>query len=122
MERDTRQRRAIREVLAQADRPLSPGELLEAARARVPGIGQATVYRYLRSLSDEGLVDAVELPGRPSRYELAGKEHHHHFFCRGCDSVYEVEECPGDLAPLTPAGFRLEAHEVVLYGLCPACC
>ena len=121
MERDTRQRRAIREALISEDRPLSPAELLEAAKERVPEIGQATVYRNIRTLGAEGLLDTVDLPGRPSRYELSGKEHHHHFVCRGCDSVYDVADCPGDLRPLTPSGFRLEGHEVVLYGLCASC-
>ena len=103
------------------DRPLTPAEVLAAAQSRLPGIGQATVYRNLRSLDEQGLVETIAIPGQPKRYELAGKEHHHHFVCRGCESVYEVEDCPGDLAPLTPSGFRLESHEVVLYGLCSSC-
>ncbi|TNF72694.1 MAG: transcriptional repressor [Acidobacteria bacterium] len=121
MQRDTRQRRAIREVLEQADRPLSPGELLEAAHERVPGIGQATIYRNLKALEDKGWLAVVTIPGQPSRYERAGKAHHHHFLCRSCDAAYEVSGCPGDLEPLTPAGFRLESHELVLYGLCQTC-
>ena len=51
----------------------------------------------------------------------AGKRHHHHFHCRVCDAVFEVEACPGDFRSLSPRGFRVEAHELILYGRCAAC-
>lgn len=121
MQRDTQQRRAMRETLERADRPLSPRELLEATKRKVPGIGLATIYRNLKALEDQGWLEVVRMPGQPSRYELAGKGHHHHFLCRSCDGAFEVVGCPGDLAPLTPAGFRLESHELLLYGLCQDC-
>lgn len=121
MERATRQRAAIAEALRRASRPVSPRELLDEARTEVPTLGPATVYRTLRAMVDDGAAVAVELPGEPPRYELAHLGHHHHFRCRACDRVFEVEGCPGDLATLAPAGFRVEAHEVVLFGRCAAC-
>jgi len=88
----------------------------------VPGLGIATVYRNLRALAGDGWLREVELPGDgPSRFEVAGKDHHHHFHCRRCDRVYEVDACPGDLRALAPPGFRPETHEIILYGLCAAC-
>lgn len=121
MQRETRQRRAIRQIFEESGHPLSPRELLEAAREHVAGLGIATVYRNLKSLQDEGWIVPVDLPGEPSRYEVAGKGHHHHFHCRNCDRVFEVEGCPGNLRNVTPDGFQLERHEFVLYGLCEAC-
>lgn len=121
MERNTRQRGAIRRALQRADRPLSPGEVLSEARTEVGGLGIATVYRNIRALVDEGWLTTVELPGEVARYELHGKPHHHHFHCRRCDRVYEVEGCPGSLQALVPSGFALDGHEVVLYGLCAEC-
>lgn len=119
--RQTPQREAILRVLANADRPLSPGEIHRKAAARRPGLGIATVYRTIRGMLDAGQLASVDLPGSPSRYELAGKTHHHHFHCRRCDRVYEVDDCPGSLRDLAPDGFRVEDHEVVLYGVCRAC-
>ncbi len=119
--RRTQQRSAIRQALSEADRPLSPQEILSAARNALPSLGIATVYRNVRCLVGEGWLRAVDLPGAASRYELAGKVHHHHFHCRACDRVFEVEGCPGDLRTLAPKGFKPEAHEVILYGLCAGC-
>ena len=121
-QRKTQQRGAIREALDQADRPLSPQEVLDAARLSVPKLGIATVYRNIKALVGDGWLRTVELPGVPSRYEVAGKGHHHHFHCRACDRVYEVDECPGTLQDLAPRGFELESHEIILYGTCETCC
>lgn len=120
-ERNTKQRAVIREVLEEADRPLSPPEIYEAAKSRHKGLGMATVYRAVKSLVDEGWLTTVELPGESARYELAGKAHHHHFTCRKCRRVFEIHGCPGELSHLLPAGFKLETHDVVLGGLCAAC-
>ena len=119
--RDTQQRRAIRAAIDEANRPLSPREVLESARRGSPGLGIATVYRTLKTWVDEGGLTQVDLPGEPPRYEATGKQHHHHFHCRSCDRVYELQGCPDGLRGLTPPGFSLESHEVVLYGRCAEC-
>jgi Fur family ferric uptake transcriptional regulator len=121
--RATLQDRAIREVVEEAARPLSPREVHEAARARVPRLGLATVYRRLAALLAEGWLVRVELPGSPPRYERADLDHHHHFHCEACDRLYELAACPGTprLDRAAPAGFEVRRHEVLLYGLCPRC-
>ena len=121
MERNTRQRGAIRRAFQRADRPLSTQEVLDQARDEVGGLGIATVYRNIRALVDESWLTPVELPGEVPRYEMHGKAHHHHFHCRQCDRVFEVPGCVSSISEIVPAGFHLEAHEVVLYGACPDC-
>ncbi len=121
MERNTRQRDAIREVFTAAKQPLNPLEVLVAGRQSLRGLGIATVYRTINALVQSGWLNAVELPGDAPRYERSGGGHHHHFQCRGCSGVFEIRGCPGDLKSLTPAGFLLEGHEVVLYGQCGQC-
>lgn len=121
MERATRQRWAINEALTQAGRPLLPEEVLDAARRDAPGIALATVYRNLKLLAADGQIRVVQLPGESTRYERADQEHHHHFQCRVCDRVFDVQACPGDLATLAPLGFSVEDHELTLYGTCGDC-
>ena len=119
--RRTRQRSVIQGVLLEGNRPLSPHDILEAARVKAPGLGIATVYRTIRTMMTEGTLVVVEMPGEAARYETAGKEHHHHFQCRECDDIFDIQGCPPDLQKLAPKGFRLEDHQVVLYGVCPPC-
>jgi Fur family ferric uptake transcriptional regulator len=119
--RPTRQRAAVHDVLAGASRPLTPDEIRAAAARRVPGLGIATVYRALRQLVDAGAALVVAVPGSAPRYERSGRGHHHHFHCRACGRVFEVDDCPRDLARIAPPGFRVDGHDLVLYGTCATC-
>lgn len=121
MIRKTRQRAAIREAFESSGRPLSPEEVLAYAQRSAGGLGIATVYRNIRTLLDEGWLATVDLPGESSRYELAGKGHHHHFHCRTCGRVFELEGCAATFRGMVPPGFRVTGHEVVLYGDCGEC-
>ena len=121
MERTTAQRKAIQNVLEQAGRPLSPPEIFAAARAIAPGLGMATVYRTIKRLLDDGEISQVELPGEAPRYERAGMGHHHHFRCNGCNKVFDLMGCASQFEKCTPAGFKLESHEIYLFGRCETC-
>ncbi len=119
--RKSKRRDALVEVLTRAERPLSIGELLEAASKRIDGLGVATVYRAVGALLEDGWIEAVEIPGEPTRYERADKGHHHHFQCERCERVFDVAGCLENLRKLAPPKFRVREHAVTLYGLCAAC-
>lgn len=121
MERNTRQRASIRDAIAAAARPLLPQEVLDAAQSNVPGLGIATVYRNLKSLTEDGTLKEVKLPGENARYEIAGHSHHHHFQCLQCHKVFDVHACPGDLSGIAPEGFKVKEHDLTLYGDCKDC-
>lgn len=121
MQRDTKQRRAIRKVVKEANRPLSPDEILAAAQRLLPGLGQATVYRTLNSMRQQRQIVPVEIPGQTARYEKSGLKHHHHFACTGCGRVFELQGCAYAGDKHVPAGFEVEGHELILYGQCRAC-
>ena len=119
--RRTKQREALQMVLEDAERPLSIGELLDAASRHVDGLGVATVYRAIRSLLDAGWIEVVEIPGEPTRYERSDKGHHHHFQCQKCERVFDIAGCLENLRKLVPPKFRIRTHDVTLYGLCASC-
>ncbi len=121
IERNTRQRDAIWQVFTDTARPLSPQEVHATAVKVVARLSLATVYRAIHSLLEEGQLVLVRLPGEPARYEVAGQDHHHHFWCQRCDRVYDIPGCSALVEHHAPRGFRVEAHEVTLYGSCPAC-
>lgn len=121
MSRNTVQRTAVRDAIEFADRPLSPPEILDLAQQSSPSLGIATVYRAVKAGTAEGWLTPVDLPNGPTRYEPAGKKHHHHFECTQCNAVFDVEGCPGKLAPMVPKGAQLTGHEIILYGHCADC-
>jgi Fur family ferric uptake transcriptional regulator len=122
--RRTSQRRAILNALHEAPGPLTPQEVHDRARREQASLGLATVYRNLARLEEAGEVEQVHLPDDATRYEPAGRGHHHHFRCRVCGRVFELDaDCPvAILEGLTlPGGFQVEDHALTLYGRCRAC-
>lgn len=119
--RNTKQKEAIRAAFLEADRPLSPDETLAIAQAEVSGLSIATVYRNIVSLVEEKWLTTVELPGEAKRYEVAGKEHHHHFRCNDCGKVFELQGCTVNIKPQLPRGFRASGHDFFIYGTCAEC-
>lgn len=119
--RGTQQRNIIRQVVKEADRPLSPQEILTASQRLLPNLGIATVYRSVKFFTEDGIFKAVEIPGKSACYEIAGKHHHHHFHCKNCGKVYEIDCCIGADMHNIPSDFIVDEHVVFLYGTCAEC-
>jgi Fur family ferric uptake transcriptional regulator len=79
------------------------------------------VYRNIGTLVEDKWLAPVEIPGESTRYEVAGKDHHHHFHCNGCGKVFEMPGCAMQVKPKLPRGFRATGHEFFLYGMCADC-
>ena len=74
MKRKTSQRAAIEQVFCQLDRPLGIEEILETGRMAVESLNQATVYRNVKLLLENGWLKQVCHPSLGTLYERTGKE------------------------------------------------
>ena len=123
--RMTRQRAVILEIFLKKEGHLSPEELYGLVRAKEPTVGRATVYRMLRLMNEADLARKVDLGDGLSRYEHKyGHAHHDHLICLRCGKAIEVvdEEIESLQEKLASKhGFKLTAHEMDLFGLCPSC-
>jgi Fur family ferric uptake transcriptional regulator len=121
-QRNTRQREMIVAVIRDARGPLTVPEILERAQKTLPGLGIATVYRAIKLLLEDRKIQPVILPSGETRYESSNLGHHHHFHCRACGEVYDLQDCPVS-APSGryKDGFIVEDHELTLYGICASC-
>ena len=64
IERDTRQKRAIRGVFEQPGPPLSIDDVLANAQTKIASLSLATVYqRSVRALIDDGFLQGGRLAG-----------------------------------------------------------
>ncbi|MFN0090468.1 MAG: Fur family transcriptional regulator [Acidimicrobiales bacterium] len=126
-QRYTTNRRALVELLAGREAPVSIPEILELA----PELAQSSAYRNLRLLEDAGVVARIVASGEFARYELAEDltAHHHHLICRSCNAVIDFTapaEIERQLAKLVAqvygeTGFRGERHRLDVVGACAAC-
>lgn len=119
--RQTPQKKAIQRVFSESGRPLTVQEVHELAKAYVPNIGIATIYRRVKRMTESGWLQPVELPGEVVRYEPSHLHEHHHFACKECKLVFDVRANPDNVSISLPNGFKLERHELFLYGVCVKC-
>lgn len=126
-QRQTRQREVIFKVLKSARGPLTIPEILTRSNMdkKSGKTGIATIYRTINLLLENALIQQVILPTGETRYEVAEDKghHHHHFKCNKCQSVFDLDLCPVGLpqGTMIPGGFRIDSHEVTLFGLCGDC-
>ncbi len=121
--RQTEQRKAVFEALmAKADHP-SAVEVFMRVKSRMPTISLATVYNCLETLTDSGLVRAVNHEREPSRF-CANLQEHAHLFCSQCASVTDIPlhtHTPPEQIWNLPAGITITEQEVSFRGLCVKC-
>lgn len=117
--RATAQRRAIYGLFAGTENGhLSAEEVFQRARVQLPELSRATVYNALGELAEAGLLGVVEGPG-PRQFD-ANVLPHHHFRCRQCHTLHDIEPEGVELSLRDP-GFEVERAHVLLEGLCPKC-
>ena len=121
MKRDTQQRAAIEAVFKQHDRPLTVDEILVYGQKIVESLNQATIYRNIKILVEQGSLTRIYHPDVGVLFEQSKKEHHHHFHCRSCRRIFDIPGCHLSQNKLSPLGFIMEAHDVFFFGLCPNC-
>jgi Fur family transcriptional regulator, ferric uptake regulator len=126
-QRYTRARRAIVDVLAGSDAPLSIPQLLR----RDASLAQSSAYRNLAQLEQAGVVHRIVTSDEFSRYELAEDltGHHHHLICSACGDVRDFtvsSELEGELGRALDRiagahGFAADHHRLDLVGTCAGC-
>ncbi len=121
----TPQRAAIAEVFFEMGGHANVEELYRRVRRRRRGIGQATVYRMLKLLTELGLAEARDFGDGRMRYEPALDDRHHdHLICTECGRIVEFEDDAIERLQEEVArahGFELVWHKMELYGRCEAC-
>lgn len=88
----TRQRELLFEIIHNSREHLNADHLYELAQKQDPKINRVTVYRTLKLLKQQGLIDELDLlhhEGDQHYYETRLKREHAHIVCLGCGAVQE---------------------------------
>ncbi|MES9870777.1 MAG: ferric iron uptake transcriptional regulator [Sedimenticola sp.] len=105
-------------------RHVSAEDIYRMMLDREEDIGVATIYRVLTQCEQAGLVSRLQFEGGKAVFEVAEDKHHDHIVCVKCGHVEEfhdetIEARQREIAQ--EAGFEMDDHSMVLYGLCKAC-
>lgn len=121
----TMPRVTILELLQNSDKNhYSAEEVFTALREKGQDIGLATVYRVLSQFEQAGILVKHHFEGGQAIFELETGTHHDHIICLKCNQIVEfydeqLEQNQKSIAE--KFGFELEAHDMVLYGICNDC-
>lgn len=119
----TPQRLAVLANLAnRRDHPTAE-QIYQDVRQQMPSISFNTVYKTLEVFCQKGLIIKVNPLHEVARYD-SETGHHAHLICRKCHFIVDLhdEDVPApELPEEARAGFRLERHSLIFWGLCPRC-
>ena len=116
----TDQRRLIAQVLSEAQDHPDVFELHRRVVTQCPHVSLATVYRTVRRLEAEGILERHEFRDGHARYEPASKKHHDHLIDLETGNVIEfrnaeIERLQEEIA--RRLGYRLVSHRLELYAV-----
>jgi Fur family transcriptional regulator, peroxide stress response regulator len=117
----TPQRRAIIDYMQSAHDHPTADEVLQMVNRKFPMTSRATVYNTLNWLKQEGMIKEFFEAGCVRFDPNTG--HHHHFVCRKCGKVEDVEcDLVGTVKICSlPASQKVEFFEITIRGLCANC-
>lgn len=121
--RVTRQRVAVLDAVDTAPHA-SAAAVLAVVSDVLPGVSHQAVYDCLAHLTEAGLLRRIVFDGGAALYETRTRDNHHHFVCRACGLVADID-CAAGAAPCLDAtgaaGFVIDEAEVTYRGLCAPC-
>lgn len=121
----TSQRDLILDVFLRTEEHLSSEDLYNLVKKEDPSIGQTTVYRTLKLLTEAGLAREVRFGDGRTHYEHNyNHEHHDHMICVECGKIIEffspqLEAIQDEMAE--KHGFEMTSHSLRMWGYCKEC-
>jgi len=122
--RNTRQRRAVSDLMEDLDGFRSAQQIHALLEDRGQNVGLSTVYRTLQALAEADEVDALRSDDGETLYRRCSRGHHHHLVCRVCGRTVEVEGPTVERWADRVAGengFVDVAHTLEIFGTCESC-
>lgn len=121
----TSQRDLILEVFLRTEEHLSNEDLYRLVQKEDSTVGQTTVYRTLKLLTEAGLAREVRFGDGRTHYEHNYKhQHHDHMICSECGKI--IEFYSAELEALQDAmaaehDFEITQHLLRIIGVCVDC-
>ena len=81
--------RILGHLMERRDHP-TVGMVYDALSGEIPTLARATVYNTLNALAEKGLVTALTIKPEETHYDFK-RESHHHFLCKQCGLILDIE-------------------------------
>lgn len=124
MQRMTRQRAALADLLEVTPDFRSAQQLHALLKQTGQNVGLATVYRTVQAMAENGDVDVLRIEDGEALYRRCARGHHHHLVCRECGKAVEL---PGEAVERWAARIAQDhdfvdvEHTAEIVGTCREC-
>ncbi|PIP41042.1 hypothetical protein CO110_06625 [Candidatus Desantisbacteria bacterium CG_4_9_14_3_um_filter_40_11] len=116
----TIQRLAVLEFLVENCTHPTVDDIYKSLKEKYPTISQATIYSCLELLRDAGEIQELSIHRDKACFD-PNLRMHHHFFCKQCEKIFDVNiECPVSMQGWFD-GNKVEEVQAYLYGVCEEC-
>jgi len=122
----TPQRQGILKLLHGDRTHPSAESLYRDIRKEYPRISFATVYNTLSRLAEAGKIQQLDIDPNKKRFDPCVAPHHH-FYCKECGRVFDLEQDSSLLMDLHPLklksvdGHKVEGVQLNFKGVCKDC-
>ena len=111
--------RILEHLMARLDHP-TVSMVYDVLLKEIPTLARATVYNTLNALVDKGLVTALTIKPDEIRYDYK-RESHHHFLCKRCGSILDIQTRCSYAETAEVEGHRIEDVHGYFKGTCKRC-
>ncbi|MCF7923579.1 MAG: transcriptional repressor [Candidatus Izimaplasma sp.] len=121
----TKYRVNIIDLLEKADGLLSASDIHQLLIDNDIQMDLSTVYRTLEKLTENNIINRIELEKeKQSLYEYNREKHHHFMICKSCNKIETIYDCPltkyeEDIK--AHSDFLITGHKIEFYGYCKNC-
>lgn len=97
-------------------------EIYTDLKEKNPSLSKTTVYNALDALEKHGIIQAITISGSELHYEIShGLDMHHHFLCKRCGKIIDIEICCPNVEKISEYGHIVEEIHGYIKGTCKIC-
>ncbi|MDZ4227638.1 MAG: Fur family transcriptional regulator [Candidatus Levybacteria bacterium] len=122
--RATPARIAVMKLLEKARQPVDVNTVIEKINKQGIKTDPATIFRIMNMLTKKGVAIPIQFQEGKTRYELAGKTHHHHLVCESCGKIENISGqflCTLEKEIQKEHKFLIKRHSLEFFGICKNC-
>ncbi len=120
--RNTIQKQVVLQYLVNTNTHPTALELYKMIKKDYPNIGQATVYRNLKILEEQNLINVILTKNNIKRYD-GNIMYHTHLICKSCGRLIDIEDCENlNFKALEDRNqIKITDVKIVYEGICNEC-
>lgn len=95
-------------------------QIYQALEDKIPSLSRTTVYNSLKIFMDKQIVQQISPDNKQANYD-ADLSFHGHFFCTGCNRIYDFKLTEDASSARELEGFMINEKHLYYKGKCQNC-